>query len=87
MDDNLISIDDYQVVDVHFRGGPLDGDVIREGLLEHFGIKPQPMEIALCVDNPAFGPGLVVGDVRTCKYGPVMFDEDKDEYYRECWDG
>lgn len=84
---NYITVDDYQVVDVHYRRGPLDGKVERDGLLEHIGIESQPVEIVLGVDNPAFGLGLVMGDVRICRYGPVMLDESKDEYYRAYWDG
>lgn len=76
MDEKLITIDDYQVMDVHYRRGPLDGEVWPEGLLEHLGIKSKPVEIRTADE-------VLSRATHVPTYGPVMFDGN--EYYRVYW--
>lgn len=77
---SFIAQEDYEIVDVHYRGGPLAGTIRQEGLLEHMGIPSAPIEIWLDSSVvPLFGAVYVL------TYGPVQFDTEKNEHYRVCW--
>lgn len=77
---SFIAQEDYEIVDVHYRRGPLAGEVRQEGLLEHMGIPSTPIEI---YPDPSDAP--LLGAVSVPEYGPVQFDKEKNEHYRVCW--